>query len=1486
MTDERDACGLVAVARKDGRSARHVLADVIAGMEALAHRSGRVDGEGDGAGVLTDIPRALWAHRLELAGNDPAHVRSARFAVGHLFIPRAADDGEEAAVRRILARHRITLLVERSGGTASDVLGPRGSTEEPRFWQLALLAPGRGAVGSRALYEAGVEIERLTAATVVSLSRHTAVYKLRGGAEQLVPYFSDLRDERFATSLAFGHDRYATNTSTSFERVQPFAVFAHNGEIDTIGRLREEARALRLPLSRDGSDSQDVDAVLRAMVLRLRLTPIEALELLFPPIVNEIRRMAPRLQDLYVQARAAFGPFAQGPAAFLARIGDTCLFGVDALGLRPLWHVETDDAHVFASERGFMTLERYVRDPYPLGPGERVALRRDASGWRFLDEGALRARFADERGSRGIVADGVRSRLETGGPEEEPELAAHPRRASARERARRWEVGAPPDETEDLAALREQRFAALGFEPDDLRMAQHMAETGAEPIGSLGWDGPLGALSHGRPNLADHLHETVAVVTNPAIDREREIEHFSTRVVLGPRPGLRARPRGDGRDRWIELRLPILLGGHAPETGMRSDDERGLARRIGTWLIEDLVLTMASDSRRAPVVLEADRDWDESPADALARLGTQVCRAVRSGASLAIVQDRHVLEEGRAWIDPLLVVAAAHRALVAQPHPAGSLRRACALVVSAGSLRNLHDVMVALALGADAVNPYLLIEYARSFDDPDALPNLVEALRKGMEKVISTLGMHELRGYGRQLSAIGVAPEVASLLGVRTFAAAHDRGLTWLRVAEQGLERAMLLRERTAARVEPPFRVYPRIWKTALSVARGEASYAAYATKLGEIEREHPVSLRHLLDLVGVGEGEPEERASTRAGEHAAPMYISSMSFGSQGETAYRAYAEAMARMDLLCINGEGGELPDLIGRYPRNRGQQIASGRFGVSALLANSSNYLEIKIGQGAKPGEGGHLPARKVSLKVALARNAKPGVDLISPSNNHDIYSIEDLAQVVHELKTVNPRARVAVKVPVVPDIGIIAVGVAKSGADIVTLSGYDGGTGAARMHALRRAGLPAEIGVAEAHRALIAAGLRDEVELWCDGGMKSALDVAKMLCLGADRVGFGTLAMVAIGCTICRGCQLDTCHVGIATQIESQVEANERGLKRYEPQEFERAVVQLVRFFGAMKDELARIAGHLGVAGTEELVGRTDLLVQARGHDRVDLSSLLLPTGPARRGGRELRTLVAPHAPVRSELVRLGSEHRFVGTASAGQLARQRIAGAVAPRAHRDFDPGSVAGNGLGAYATDGLHVTIHGGAQDGAAKTALGGTLAVLKARNARGAFVAGSVGKCFAYGAQRGRFFVQGGADARAGIRLSGADVVIGGDLRGFAFEYMTGGRAVVLGDPGRWICSGMSGGVVYLRHDPMRGLDERGLRDRLAKGAKVTMRVPGAEDVGLLGELLGAYANALQDSGQDEASREVVRLIDDATECFRVVRPGAEVVEQTISTE
>ena len=335
------------------------------------------------------------------------------------------------------------------------------------------------------------------------------------------------------------------------------------------------------------------------------------------------------------------------------------------------------------------------------------------------------------------------------------------------------------------------------------------------------------------------------------------------------------------------------------------------------------------------------------------------------------------------------------------------------------------------------------------------------------------------------------------------------------------------------------------------------------------------------------------------------------MSFGSQGETAFRAYPEAAKQINIVCVNGEGGEIRDMYGKYPKWRGQQVASGRFGVTNEMLNSSYLVEIKIGQGAKPGEGGHLPARKVTDKVAAARNATTGTDLISPSNNHDLYSIEDLAELIDELKTANPDARVSVKVPVVPNVGTIGVGIAKAGADIITLSGFEGGTGAARQHALRHVGLPSDIGTRAVHLALMEAGIRNRVEIWADGGYRHGWDIVKLHCLGANRVAFGTLAMVSLGCTICRGCQLDTCHVGIATQIETMEEAEEKGLKKFTPQEFERSVDSCSRFFKSMGEEVREVVAGLGYERAQDLIGRSDLLVQARHLDDVDLTEMIRP-----------------------------------------------------------------------------------------------------------------------------------------------------------------------------------------------------------------------------------------------------------------------------------
>src|ERR671936_506344 len=600
-----------------------------------------------------------------------------------------------------------------------------------------------------------------------------------------------------------------------------------------------------------------------------------------------------------------------------------------------------------------------------------------------------------------------------------------------------------------------------------------------------------------------------------------------------------------------------------------------------------------------------------------------------------------------------------------------------------------------------------------------------------------------------------------------------------------------------------------------------------------------------------------------------------------------------------------------------------------------------------ESAKPGEGGHLPGKKVSEKVAAARNASPGTDLISPSNNHDLYSIEDLAELIDELKTVNPDLRVSVKVPVVPNVGTIGLGIAKAGADIITLSGFEGGTGAARQHALRHVGLPSDIGTRAVHRALMEAGIRNRVEIWADGGYRHAHDILKLHCLGANRVGFGTLAMVSLGCTICRGCQLDTCHVGIATQIETKDEADLKGLKKFTPQEFELASENCARFFEAMGEEVRQITAELGFERAQDLVGRSDLLTQARETGAVDTHELIKPLEerldlepldlPEPEDDREAAGLIVAR-PIRMKVKQASAQiaalagdvtagkvveseggvcgagdpadadDRVLGTELAGEISRARIFKGGPPStadtlAKLHFNGGSVGGQGLGAFNVYGVDITVEGGAQDGVAKTMLGGKVAIMKGKNRFGRRLNGSVGKSFAYGAQRGRLFVQGDADSRFCIRLSGADVVIGGEpeqplddslgcvadranLKGFAFEYMTNGRAVVLGDPGPWFCAGQTGGRVYLRVNHESNLDREALERRKGKGAKVVIEELDAEGVLDVEELLGHYAAELRFTGQDEAAERVLALAADPQAHFLMSVPEQEQTDPSISTE
>lgn len=1556
--EERDACALVASVRKNGEATHGNLKRALAALSIMGHRSGEVNGEGDGCGVMTDIPRLLWAQALEQEGKPGWLAEDRRFFVGHFMIPNTVPDVSriQSNILGMFAQNSMDLLLERPILTRPQALGKMARLQAPHLWQVAgLVRNGPLENVERTLFELALQIERCTKVSIASLSSNVVVYKVRGSIETLYQFYPELRNPDFTTAITIGHARYSTNTATSFERVQPFSLLGHNGEINTIARLREQAQMLGVELVDGGSDSQDLDRLLATLIHCYHFSLAEAMELAFPPILSEVEKLSPELQTVYKYYRQAFGPFAQGPASIISRYGDECVFSVDALGLRPLWFGETEKEYFFSSEKGVYHLDTMRLDPVPLSPGEKMRLRihRGTRQVEVFDYPAIQQKMLNQAPRRFGSLETMSQRL------------AHRPAPSA-------------DQIDSQEALPEvpldNCLAAFGWGREDREWIRELAKNGTDPISSLGYDGPLAPLSKERQNISDYFKEAVAVVTNPAIDRERETEHFSTQAVIGARPPLM--PTGLGQGITVTLDSPILL--EAPNTA-----DITLAQLVSQFNTDQV-------TRIATITLP-----NESTAEGIERIAQAAVDAVKHGTQLLLLDDADSFRDGNGWIDPILLLGVVDRALrqtfiepspseTSLPVPRGAdgkidlalmasspsvnLRRQTGLVLRSGAIRNLHDVIMCIGMGADAVVPYLIFEVAiGDAIDPEEqsvrVKNTLKALRSGIEKCTSTMGIHESRGYGRLFASIGLSTEIAAALGVSNYAGSQQGGLKWQDLDAEIIQRQAVYNSPGRGDLSRVNHVYPKIWKAAAKLGKGEADWSSYETHVENTAKANPVTIRNILDFRYPDEPTtiPPDTVDLGITSHRLPFLIASMSFGSQGEIAYRAYAEAAFRLNMLSINGEGGEIPDLLGKYPFNRGIQIASGRFGITAETINATNLIEIKVGQGAKPGEGGHLPARKVTAKVAAARHTRAGVDLISPSNNHDIYSIEDLAQFIEELKTINPKARVAVKVPVIPGIGIIAVGIAKADADIIYLTGFDGGTGAARSHSLRYVGLPAEIGVVEAHRALSESGLRNRVEIWADGGVRSAADAVKLMCLGANRVGFGTLPMVAIGCTICRDCQLGTCHTGITTQIESTEEAQAIGLKHFVPRDFEQATQALVNVFEGLGDAVRHIVARLGFTNAQQIVGRSDFLVQISHQERIDLADMLIPAeeylnkkpipvalpihemaeidrGPLHRPRNHLTTVISnlvmesfttyQQDAILFEDDKVTPVDRALGTHLTGALTRFRRNWAWLPGhggvgGHREtwlepldgvdtravpntalrFFSSSVPGNGLGAYNADPVRIIVEGGAQDGVAKGISGGRVVIMKGYNHDGKLIDGSVGKSLAYGGTGGLVIVQGDADSRACIRLSGADVIIGGEIKkplndslgflgaranvkGFLCEYMTAGRVIVLGDPGPWICAGMTGGVLYLRPQPHLNFDLAAIHRRLARGAKVVIEEVRENDLQNLRELLSVYAYELKQNHQGEEAQKVLNLLVDWKNTFVRVVPLGQQEDQRVATE
>lgn len=1536
--EHRDSCALICSVRKGGEATHGNVKRTIEALTRMGHRTGYINGEGDGVGVLTDIPRQMWIKWLAQAGLRSSLAAGRNFWVAHVMIPsddRARTQNIVDQICRQISEAGLHILIDRSGRVNRQVLGPNAEKSEPVFWQIAGI---NGQVPSSELeaklFELQTQLEHRLGVHFASLSSRSVVYKVQGTIEILRHYYPELRDPDYASAVTMGHARYSTNTNPIFERAQPFSVIAHNGEFNTISRFRLEAEMLNIPIAENGSDSQDVDRAIYALCMQNGLDLIEAMEHIFPPFEHDLIQNSPDIHQMYAEIRQAFGPFAQGPAAVASRLGNLAVFSVDALGLRPLWFGETEKEYFVSSERGVYPLDSMSISPKPMAPGEKIALEiNPGQPIKVMDYPAIQRHvFAKYRERQpyqptapsiwaietapapsappprfpiGQAADeGQQPQAETA-PVAVMEKTSQPAKTSAK-----------PPWLENPPTVNAALMSGFGWERYHVEIVKSLSENAKEQIGSLGWDGPLAALSNTRVNLADFYKETVAVVTNPSIDREREHAQFSSRVLVGSRPEI-AVGREDS-ETLIRLEIPFLL-----EAAPDFEDNtivREIAARFGTVMIEDLVDIFTGKVAFLSMGCPADSTIDQ----AIKAMQDRAINAVQRGAQCIILDDSAIAAGEELYIDPLLATAAVDKAL-RQADFSPNLRRKAGLVVRSGALRDLHDLALCISLGANAALPYALYAVSlgtaprgrKTILTPEhvetCLVNTLKAIYVGLQKITSTIGCHELRGYGHSFSSVGLSRNLAGLLGTPNYFGSAGRGLTWTALYNDAEERAQEFRGQVRARLKNPERLYPKMWKKAEAVAHGEMAFDDYTETLLRLEDRMPVSLRHILTLKESPTPINPADVDISIKGYDMPVLISAMSFGSQGELSYRSYAEAAHLLNIICMNGEGGEIHDLLGKNPRNRGQQVASGRFGVNIAFLNAADYIEIKIGQGAKPGEGGQLPGYKVTEQIAAVRSTTPGIGLISPSNNHDLYSIEDLAQLIDELKTANPQAKVSVKLPVVPGIGIIAVGVAKAGADIITLTGYTGGTGAARAHALRHVGLPAEIGVWLAHRHLIASGLRGDVELWADGGMKSGRDVIKMVCLGANRVGFATLAMVAVGCTICRGCQDGTCHVGITTHVKTKEEAEKRDFKAFRPFAERGSAESIVTMFDALAGDIRKWLAKMGISNLQDIVGRADLLYQSSHQDRIDLSALLRPAPsiqktPAQPGGRRItrprNTVSKQITDIVAEYVQKGefeltyddgqvmAMDRALGTHLSGAIKRRDIPHTERIQAiHLSFSNSAIPGNGLAAFLDDPVHVLVEGGAQDGVGKCAAGSDISILKGLNQNGRRLDGSVGKSFAYGAQGGLFIVQGNADTRACIRMSGADAVFGGEileplqdqlgglgaranLKGYAFEYMTSGRAVVLGDPGPWMCAGMTGGVVYQRIQPEMNLTVDAIRQRLAHDSLVEIQPLDDEGHHDVRGLLNAYIRTLEENHQSQAAEPIYALLKRPGDHFIKIAP------------
>ncbi len=1463
---EHDACGVAFVATLTGVPSHAIVEQALAALRNLEHRgaAGAEINSGDGAGILMQVPDRFLREVCAEAGFELP--QKGTYAVGTAFLPGTTDDVAKTRQRieEIAAEEGLSVLGWREVPTDATSLGKAALDSMPTFAQLFVSAHGARVIGmglERLAFCLRKRAEHETDAYFPSLSARTVAYKGMLTPGQLDEVFPDLKDERVESAIAVVHSRFSTNTFPSWPLSHPYRFIAHNGEINTVMGNRNWMRAREALLESDlipgdlsrlypictpgASDSASFDEVLELLHLGGRSLP-HAVLMMIPEAYENHTEMDAKRRSFYEFHSTLMEPW-DGPACVVFTDGTQIGAVLDRNGLRPARYWVTDEGLVvLASEVGVLDIDesRIVRKGR-LQPGRMFLI--DTDEHRIIEDDDIKSALAHEHPYDEWLHAGLIKLSDIA----EREHIVHPKSSVVR---------------------RQQIF---GYTEEQLRiLLSPMANTGGEPLGSMGTDTPVAVLSEKPRLLFDYFAQLFAQVTNPPLDAIREELVTSLNGTIGPEANLLE--AGPASCRQVALPFPVITNDELVKIRHinRDGDHPGFVTHVSRGLYE-----VAGGG----AALEARLD----------EICREVSEATAAGARVIVLSDRHATAE-LAPIPSLLMTAAVHHHLVRE-----KTRTQVGLIIEAGDVREVHHVALLIGYGAAAVNPYLAMESVEdlardefyvSVEPEVAVENLVKALVKGVLKVMSKMGVSTVASYtGAQIfEALGLSRELVDKYFTGTVSKLGGIGLDV--IAEE-----VAKRHRTAYPIDglpPAHRTltmggeYQWRREGELHLFNPETVFRLqHATRSGRYDvfkqysravddqAERLMTLRGLFGFKDSGDRPPVALEEVEpVSEIVKRFSTGAMSYGSISQEAHETLAIAMNRLGGKSNTGEGGEDPERL-RDPVRRSaiKQVASGRFGVTSEYLSNADDIQIKMAQGAKPGEGGQLPGHKVYPWIAQTRHSTPGVGLISPPPHHDIYSIEDLAQLIHDLKNANPAARVHVKLVAEVGVGTVAAGVSKAHADVVLISGHDGGTGASPLTSLKHAGGPWELGLAETQQTLLLNGLRERIVVQADGQLKTGRDVVIAALLGAEEFGFATAPLVVSGCIMMRVCHLDTCPVGVATQ-NPVLRERYSGKAEY-----------VVNFFEFVAQEVRELLAQLGFRSIEEAVGHAEVLDSGRAvahwkAQGLDISPIFhvpdLPDGAARHNtatqchgldqalDKELIRISADALergePVRAQL-QVRNVNRTVGTMLGHEVTR-RYRGAGLPDGTIDLTFTGSAGQSFGAFLPPGITLRLEGDANDYVGKGLSGGRIVVRPGREARfrseNQIIAGNT---IAYGATAGEIFLRGGVGERCCVRNSGATVITEG-VGDHGCEYMTGGRVVVLGPTGRNFAAGMSGGYAYV-------LD---LHEQRVNPEFVELCGVDGENAAELRELIGRFA----DETGSEVAAELLAEWETAQARFSLVMP------------